>query len=543
MNKLHRKFQFSAGDIMCARIAKSGGLFALGSSDKSVYIHDGLGQDAKSRLSNHPTGVESIGFDKSDVILVAGCSGGSVWLWDVEKEAQITSLAGHRSNCSVVEFHPFGSFFASGSSDTNVKIWDQRQSKCVQTYRSHQSEILAIKFSPHGRWLATGDEEGVIKVWDLSAGKELASLESHTGSISNLEFHPTDFFLVSCSSDKSAKLWNCESGFSLAATSESEPLPIRCAKFSASDGRSLTVATNNCLKNFVLDPEQRRITCTHSDESVSFSNLLDLRPLSNGHLTAVSSDGVQVSVWSSDAMQCAPVIHKSSVRDRIASARQKKFEGEKSSPNIQTPSMMMGPEMSRILENRLVLAKSISSLWINGNPRAAIEDASRDVFSFISFLVALPHERTRTALSIDACAKILNHIMEFGLLTLPISSSDSLFDAFASLPFSSPIQLGKSSSCASSSVDLSYIVSTSLICFSYLVKRFGPILSELKRASQMPSTPGTDINREERIAKAYECLDRFKSVMDILLQDAKTTKLLKREKLEAANQVLSLIQP
>ena len=106
MNKFHRKFQFSAGDIMCARIAKSEGLFALGSSDKSIYIHDGLGKEAKSRLSNHPTGVESIGFDKSDVILVAGCSGGSVWLWDVEKEAQITSLAGHRSNCSVVNFIP-----------------------------------------------------------------------------------------------------------------------------------------------------------------------------------------------------------------------------------------------------------------------------------------------------------------------------------------------------------------------------------------------------------------------------------------------------
>jgi len=82
-----------------------------------------------------------------------------------------------------------------------------------------------------------------------------------------------------------------------------------------------------------------------------------------------------------------------------------------------------------------------------------------------------------------------------------------------------------------------------LNCVVFLAKRFGPILSELRRASTLPCTPGTDVTREERIAKAFACLELFENVADILSRDAPSCKLLRREKQDANTQILSLIQP
>ena len=561
MKKLNQVSSHSvaSGEILCGRIGKSTDKIALGSSDRSVYIHS-RSRGCDVRFPDHPTGVESVGFDKSDSSLVAGCSGGSVWLWDVGKESQITSLAGHRSNCTVVEFHPFGSFFASGSLDTNVKIWDQRQSKCAQTYRSHSGGVSAVKFSPHGRWLVSGDSEGVLKVWDLSAGKELTSLESHTGSIWGLDFHPTDFFLVSGSAgDRTVKLWNCESGFALAATSDPELSPVKSLKFigAPQEGeQSLLVATNHSVKVFSLDSDQRRISCIHSHESIPFSNLLDIAPISKGSssnlMVAVSSNGASTaSVWSNEGPEPSPRDLKSGgLRERIAAAKRSNFGDEfvlvekrdEEHVVVRTPSMLTGSRLTGILENRLAIARSVSSQWMNGNSRSAIETSLKDVSSFISLLAILPFERTRTALSVDSCTTLLNHIVSLGLLTLPKTPSDSLAENFASTPFSLPVDLRRYSP-ETPTVDLPYIVSTSLNCVTYLAKRFGPILSDLKKASQLPATPGTDVSREERTAKALACFEVFENVMDLLSHDAKSCKILRREKQEAVKQILSLIQP
>lgn len=167
-------------------------------------------------LSGHTSGIDSVSFDSSEVLVAAGAASGTIKLWDLEEAkskllvstmpssvgpdkkvsltpalirsilvnpccvpwlylchncncnvilyAVVRTLTGHRSNCISVDFHPFGEFFASGSLDTNLKIWDIRKKGCIHTYKGHTRGVNAIRFTPDGRWVVSGGEDNTVKV-------------------------------------------------------------------------------------------------------------------------------------------------------------------------------------------------------------------------------------------------------------------------------------------------------------------------------------------------------------------------------------------
>ncbi|MBA0701909.1 hypothetical protein Goari_026751, partial [Gossypium aridum] len=116
-------------------------------------------------LSGHTSGIDSVTFDSSEVLVAAGAASGTIKLWDLEEaKVFVWTLTGHRSNCISVDFHPFGEFFASGSLDTNLKIWDIRKKGCIHTYKGHTRGVNAIRFTPDGRWVVSGGEDNIVKV-------------------------------------------------------------------------------------------------------------------------------------------------------------------------------------------------------------------------------------------------------------------------------------------------------------------------------------------------------------------------------------------
>lgn len=149
-------------------------------------------------MSGHSSGIDSVSFDSSEVLVAAGAASGTIKLWDLEEAKSmlvltfclhqyfilelsahdfvimcfvllvVRTLTGHRSNCISLDFHPFGEFFASGSLDTNLKIWDIRRKGCIHTYKGHTRGVNAIRFTPDGRWVVSGGEDNTVKVHSFS---------------------------------------------------------------------------------------------------------------------------------------------------------------------------------------------------------------------------------------------------------------------------------------------------------------------------------------------------------------------------------------
>lgn len=523
---MKRSGEIPVPNVIAARLGHKASIAGLASSDRAVYLFPISNRSVASGvLASHPTAVNALSFNQSDDSLVTGCSGGSVWLWDVVSSKQTLTFSGHRSACSVMEYHPFGNFFVSGSSDTNVKVWDARDGRCVQTYRNHSAGITAVRFSPHGRWLATGDDDGVVRVFDLSSGRPLACLESHTGSVTALDFHPTDFFLLSAALDKSIKLWSCESAFSLAASSEPDLLPATQVKF-CPDGSGLYVASAAALKKFDLNAEQKRISCTAIVET-KWDNLLDMHV--GGGVVGVSASDSVVSLWA-EASPHALVVESRNASTELPVRRASRKENSPP-PLIDTTSAdsvksdSESSSVKSLLSTRLLVARTVCALWQDGKLKQAIDEsiASSDPVVFVSLLAALPNERSRTPMSIDSCSRILQHIVGKGFLNSQILVGQVL----SGMPFSSK------------SVDVTYIVATTLAAVQVLTKRFGPMIAELSRAEEIDS--GVDFAKEERISKMKTCKRLFEELADIVAADVKSTRTLKREK-EETIQAIKLIQ-
>ncbi|KAK3004770.1 hypothetical protein RJ639_018305 [Escallonia herrerae] len=161
---LVEEFVAHASSVNCLKIGrKSSRVLVTGGEDHKVNLWAIGKPNAIVSLSGHSSGIDSVSFDSSEVLVAAGAASGTVKLWDLEEAKIVRTLTGHRSNCISLDFHPFGEFFASGSLDTNLKIWDIRRKGCIHTYKGHTRGVNAIRFTPDGRWVVSGGEDNTVK--------------------------------------------------------------------------------------------------------------------------------------------------------------------------------------------------------------------------------------------------------------------------------------------------------------------------------------------------------------------------------------------
>ncbi|PRQ16969.1 putative transcription factor WD40-like family [Rosa chinensis] len=184
--------------IHLAAVSEIAICFVSCKQDNGGFIED---KELEQSLSGHTSGIDSVSFDSSEVLVVAGAASGTIKLWDLEEAKIVYTLTGYRSNCIFVDFDPFGALFASGSLDTNLKIWDIRKKGCIHTYKGHTRGVNAIRFTPDGRWAVSGGEDNTVKLWDLTDGKLLHDFKCNEGQIQCIGFHPHEFLLATGSAD------------------------------------------------------------------------------------------------------------------------------------------------------------------------------------------------------------------------------------------------------------------------------------------------------------------------------------------------------
>lgn len=294
-----QEFVAHASTVNCLKIGrKSSRVLVTGGEDHKVNLWAIGKPNAILSLSGHSSGIDSVSFDSSEVLVAAGAASGTIKLWDLEEAKIVRTLTGHRSNCISVDFHPFGEFFASGSLDTNLKIWDIRRKGSIHTYKGHTRGVNAIRFTPDGRWVVSGGEDNTVKLWDLTAGKLLHEFKSHEGQIQCIDFHPHEFLLATGSADKTVKFWDLET-FELIGTAGSETSGVRCITFNP-DGRTLLSGLHESLKVYSWEP----IRC-HDTVDVGWSRLSDLN-IHEGKLLGCSYNQSCVGVWVVDISRIEP---------------------------------------------------------------------------------------------------------------------------------------------------------------------------------------------------------------------------------------------
>ncbi|XP_057447366.1 katanin p80 WD40 repeat-containing subunit B1 homolog KTN80.4 isoform X2 [Lotus japonicus] len=294
-----QEFVAHASTVNCLKIGrKTSRVLVTGGEDHKVNLWAIGKPNAILSLSGHSSGIDSVSFDSSEVLVAAGAASGTIKLWDLEEAKIVRTLTGHRSNCTSVDFHPFGEFFASGSLDTNLKIWDIRKKGCIHTYKGHTRGVNAIRFTPDGRWVVSGGEDNTVKLWDLTAGKLLHDFKSHEGQIQCIDFHPNEFLLATGSADRTVKFWDLET-FELIGSAGPETTGVRSLTFSP-DGRALLCGLHESLKVFSWEP----IQC-HDMVDVGWSRLSDLN-VHEGKLLGCSSNQSCVGVWVVDISRIEP---------------------------------------------------------------------------------------------------------------------------------------------------------------------------------------------------------------------------------------------
>ncbi|XP_052481468.1 katanin p80 WD40 repeat-containing subunit B1 homolog KTN80.4 isoform X3 [Gossypium raimondii] len=294
-----QEFVAHSSSVNCLKIGrKSSRVLVTGGEDHKVNLWAIGKPNAILSLSGHTSGIDSVSFDSSEVLVAAGAASGTIKLWDLEEAKIVRTLTGHRSNCISVDFHPFGEFFASGSLDTNLKVWDIRKKGCIHTYKGHNRGVNAIRFTPDGRWVVSGGEDNIVKVWDLTAGKLLHDFKSHEGQIQSLDFHPNEFLLATGSADRTVKFWDLET-FELIGSTGPETTGVRCLTFNP-DGRTVLCGLHESLKVFSWEP----IRC-HDSVDVGWSRLSDLT-VHEGKLLGCSYNQSCVGVWVVDISRIDP---------------------------------------------------------------------------------------------------------------------------------------------------------------------------------------------------------------------------------------------
>ncbi|CAK9133729.1 unnamed protein product [Ilex paraguariensis] len=296
-----QEFVAHASSVNCLKIGrKSSRVLVTGGEDHKVNLWAIGKPNAILSLSGHSSGIDSVSFDSSEVLVAAGAASGTIKLWDLEEAKIVRTLTGHRSNCISLDFHPFGEFFASGSLDTNLKIWDIRRKGCIHTYKGHTRGVNAVRFTPDGRWVVSGGEDNSVKLWDLTAGKLLHDFKFHEGQVQCIDFHPHEFLLATGSADKTVKFWDLET-FELIGSAGPETTGVRCMTFNP-DGRTILCGLHESLKVFSWEP----IRC-HDTVDVGWSRLSDLN-IHEGKLLGCSYNQSCVGVWVVDISRIEPYL-------------------------------------------------------------------------------------------------------------------------------------------------------------------------------------------------------------------------------------------
>ncbi|KAM7274571.1 hypothetical protein ACFE04_016437 [Oxalis oulophora] len=185
-----QEFVAHTSAVNCLKIAKkSSRVLVTGGEDHKVNLWAIGKPNAILSLSGHTSGIDSVTFDSSEVLVAAGAANGTIKLWDLEEAKSMFTML----------------FF--------LRLWDLTAGKLLHEFKSHDGQIQCIDFHPHEFLLATGSADRTVKFWDLETFELIGSTGPETSGVRCLTFNPDGRTLL-CGLHESLKVCSWE--------------PIRC---------------------------------------------------------------------------------------------------------------------------------------------------------------------------------------------------------------------------------------------------------------------------------------------------------------------------
>uniref|UniRef100_A0A6N2LEJ7 Katanin p80 WD40 repeat-containing subunit B1 homolog n=1 Tax=Salix viminalis TaxID=40686 RepID=A0A6N2LEJ7_SALVM len=277
---------------------KSSRVLVTGGEDHKVNLWAIGKPNAILSLSGHTSGVDSVSFDSSEVLVAAGAASGTVKLWDLEEaklfaHSLVTDPIAYLLTFTLLgrSLHlvPWTQILRYGTSERRAVFTHTR----VTLEESMQLDLPQMVVGLYPRLelaaniLAQHTVPGVKGL--RPAGKLLHDFKCHEGQIQCIDFHPHEFLLATGSADRTVKFWDLET-FELIGSAGPETTGVRCLTFN-SDGRTLLCGLHESLKVFSWEPRG-----CHDSVDVGWSKLADLN-VHEGKLIGCSYNQSCVGVW------------------------------------------------------------------------------------------------------------------------------------------------------------------------------------------------------------------------------------------------------
>ncbi len=167
---------FSRGMVTSIDFSWDGRYLAVGSSDRSIWVHRVSDGEVLLRLGSHDREVTSVAFSPDGSYLASGSADRTANVWELveapggELNATLYRTFGHFDWVSALLFSPDGETLITGSYDGALRIWDLSDESPTHEmlFRRPQDQIRSLSITLDGAYLAAGTSGGQIFLWQAA---------------------------------------------------------------------------------------------------------------------------------------------------------------------------------------------------------------------------------------------------------------------------------------------------------------------------------------------------------------------------------------
>jgi WD40 repeat protein len=173
-----------------------GKFFAVGGSDKIIYIFDAASKTLARKISGNTKPLDSLAFSSDGKILVSAEDNGilRVWNWqdaallplELKSEADILGV-------EKVSFSADGKYLLTSSDRTEFRLWDAKSFKHLRDFKTAEKyeysagmltlgydavPISSVTFSRDGRRIISAHAgDGTVRIWNPDSGRQIKKLK------------------------------------------------------------------------------------------------------------------------------------------------------------------------------------------------------------------------------------------------------------------------------------------------------------------------------------------------------------------------------